>query len=176
LYHAVGSILALTAKPEGCDCPVRRAFHFYAVSIAFPLAVTVVGLFWGLYFISPELLLTPEAKVICSVAWYNHAIHTIPLFAMIVDFYAWRHPQPVIKNSIKAIVGFIVFYLLDVHFFYYYTNVWAYPILKELNTAARLVFFAGCAVIFVFNFILGYGLNSFFVPSRPVPKPRRKRD
>uniref|UniRef100_A0AC34RT10 Uncharacterized protein n=1 Tax=Panagrolaimus sp. JU765 TaxID=591449 RepID=A0AC34RT10_9BILA len=93
---------------------------------------------------------------------------------MILDFIAWRHPQPSIKSSLKAVAVFVVFYLIDVHCFKYYTDVWAYPIMSELNTPLRLAFFGVCAVICTIDFFVAYGFNSFIVPNTVPNKSSKK--
>uniref|UniRef100_A0A7E4WCD7 FAR-17a/AIG1-like protein n=1 Tax=Panagrellus redivivus TaxID=6233 RepID=A0A7E4WCD7_PANRE len=177
VYHTVGSILALTAKPNGADCWFRKGFHFLATALVFPVAATVVILFWGLVLFDPSTLMTEEAKIMLSVAWYNHALHTIPLFGMIVDFFVWKHPQPSITSAVKVIVAFVAFYLTNVHLFHYFTDFWAYPILGQLDTIQRAIFFAGCIGVILINFFIGYTLNSYIGPAkRATPKPRKKRN
>uniref|UniRef100_A0A914Z5X1 Uncharacterized protein n=1 Tax=Panagrolaimus superbus TaxID=310955 RepID=A0A914Z5X1_9BILA len=177
LYHCAGTYFAITSKTNTQNTTPQNVFHFISTTIAFPLSVTVVTLFWGLIYLDPDFVLTDEAKLMLSITWYNHALHTVPLIAMIVDFIAWRHPQPRIYPALKATVAFIMFYLTDVHLVFFYTGKWAYPILDQLDLPKLIGFYIICIGVFFFNFLMGYGLNQMIGPiQRPVPKPRKKRE
>uniref|UniRef100_A0A914XBL0 Uncharacterized protein n=1 Tax=Plectus sambesii TaxID=2011161 RepID=A0A914XBL0_9BILA len=155
LYHSVATIASLQNRTS----LLNRVVDFLFTSLAMPIALTVVSLFWGLTLINPDLLMDEEAKIVLSVQWYNHALHTIPGVAMLMDVYITKHKRPNHYAAFATIVVVSTCYLAFILYIHSVTGYWAYPILGDLGLAGRTAFIAGCALVIFSLFLLSDMLN-----------------
>uniref|UniRef100_A0A914X9Y6 Uncharacterized protein n=1 Tax=Plectus sambesii TaxID=2011161 RepID=A0A914X9Y6_9BILA len=155
IYHSLATVASLQKRTS----LLNRIVDFLFTSLAVPIALAVVGLFWGLMMINPDMVLNEEAKRVLAVQWYNHALHTIPGVVMLIDMYITKHKRPNHYAAFATIVTYCVCYLAFVLYIHSVTNFWAYPILGDLGLAGRTAFIAGCAVFIFLLFVLGDALN-----------------
>ncbi|KAL7069866.1 hypothetical protein ACQ4LE_011023 [Meloidogyne hapla] len=110
-----------------------------------------------------------EAEVLLSVPWFNHCIHTLPSLAMTIDFLLWRHYRPPWRSAFIAISIFMIAYLIDIHYFYYFFDFWAYPILGILSLPRRILFITFCIFILFASFLFTDAYNGivhFILPKQ----------
>lgn len=86
--------------------------------------------------------------------------HTSPVVEMALDFVAWKHVPPKRKSALCAIFVFAVLYTINVHVVYYYSGVWAYPILQNLNGVFRSIFILACVSVFYVAFTVTNAYNT----------------
>ncbi|TKR72682.1 hypothetical protein L596_020094 [Steinernema carpocapsae] len=167
IYHLIAALVAYKKLP-------RSIFDFLATSIVFPLAANVVFLFWGLWIANPNLVADDAGRnFLLANPMYNHAIHTLPLFAMIVDHVLWRHARACRFKASAAIGVFTGCYIAWVVTFHHLFDRWAYPILAQLNLPLRGVFFAFAGGFILANYFLGDTFNSFLVAPKESVKQAR---
>ncbi|KAI1724395.1 FAR-17a/AIG1-like protein [Ditylenchus destructor] len=180
LYHVIAAVVNLNnnRSRKANDSTLLRQFDFYATTIVFPLAITVCVLFWGLFFFDPNTLMDEQAKKVLSINWwFNHALHTFPSLAMIVDLVCSRHRRPSKNRAFVTILAFLCIYLSWVHFVFYGYGFWAYPILGQLNLAMRTVFLLFCTVVIFSIFLIGDALNAMLGQTsmrKPAPRHTKK--
>ncbi|KAL3098112.1 hypothetical protein niasHT_027657 [Heterodera trifolii] len=156
LYHTTAAIVAICSiRPRS----FMSKFHFIATAIVFPASFTVVMLFWGLYLMDPATVTRKEARFVFDFKWFNHALHTFPLFAMLLDFSIWHHHRPSKVSALKAILCFSLFYIIHIHFFYVCFNFWAYPILAQMSFRGRAWFIFFCTIFMFCAFAIGDAFN-----------------
>jgi hypothetical protein len=162
IYHCIGAVLSLSApSAEKAATPtresaVRREFHFFSTTLIFPIAITVVVLFWSLYFINPKLVMDEQGKRILAISWFNHAIHTVPAAVMITDHVLWSHPRQTSSRTVLVtVISFACLYIALVHFVWFFWNFWAYPILGELIPPLRILFIIFCSLFMYAAYLIG---------------------
>ncbi|CAD5234574.1 unnamed protein product [Bursaphelenchus xylophilus] len=164
VYHSVGAVLALSTPKK--NSKFMRYFDFVATSLLFPLATSVVVLFWSLFLYDQNTLIDEKAEFLLEHEWFNHALHTTPLIGMTLDAIAWRHPRPHKKSALKAIFIFTVVYLIDIHLVWFVSGFWAYPILGQLNNLERLAFILVCCTVIFAAFLISDAFNAMLQPKK----------
>lgn len=128
-------------------------------TLAFPLAMFVGLTFWGLYAIDRELIF-PEILDTYFPMWLNHLMHTnIMLFTLLELLTSYRK-YPSRKVGLSILVGFMLTYLVWIHYLYAHTNKWVYPVLNVLNLPGRIIFFVSNLAITIAVYVLGEKINS----------------
>lgn len=139
---------------------IRKLKDGILTCLAFPLSMFVGLTFWGLYAVDRELIL-PKAIDPFLPSWLNHAMHTnIMIFILIEMFISFRK-YPSRKFSLTVLTGFLLAYLIWIHYIHAKSGLWVYPILNVLNLPLRIVFFAGLLGLCVILYIVGEKLNNF---------------
>ncbi|CAJ0583650.1 unnamed protein product, partial [Mesorhabditis spiculigera] len=116
--------------------------------------MSVVSLFWTLYFLDPDFLLHDEnARRVISIAWFNHGLHTLPTVTILIDLLLWNHGRVAKSSAFKGLLSFATLYIIDIHYVHYTTGFWAYPILGQLSLPLRAAFIIGCASVFFVKFV-----------------------
>uniref|UniRef100_A0A0N5C7C8 Androgen-dependent TFPI-regulating protein-like n=1 Tax=Strongyloides papillosus TaxID=174720 RepID=A0A0N5C7C8_STREA len=156
LYHSFATLMTTCSSLRN-SC--RKSFDFYATSLVFPVAATVVTLFWSLTFIDPGALADPQAQKILAIAFFNHSIHTLPLPAMIIDFILWKHQRPKKSKTFKILFIFSSLYLIEIYYVNSITGKWPYPILAELPPPLRILFIVACMAVLFLAFLVGDLIN-----------------
>ncbi|CCD61146.1 FAR-17a/AIG1-like protein [Caenorhabditis elegans] len=168
LYHTIGFILAVVS-------PNKRhiIFDYWARALTGPIGVAVTVLFWGLFLFDPATLARDEmAMKILTLFWFNHGLHTLPAITAHLDLAIYNHTSFSTSAILKGIAVFVTLYLIDLHYVFYTSGFWAYPILGELAAPFRLVFIAAC----MFIVYLGYVWLSFLgALVHGVEKPKNKK-
>jgi len=135
----VRDILGTDIKLKGSgDGLVNRYMDSLFHGIVFPLGTYVFAAFWGIYAIDRELIFP---KILDSIfpSWVNHVIHTVILFAVLVEAVLVYHRQP------TSTVGLTI--LSTVYFTYtgyslwlaLVADVWVYPFMEVMNWPARIL-------------------------------------
>ncbi|CAI2355674.1 unnamed protein product [Caenorhabditis sp. 36 PRJEB53466] len=143
LYHTVGFILTIVS-------PNKRhvIFDYWARALVGPVGVAMTVLFWGLYLFDPATLAKDEmARKILALFWFNHGLHTLPAITAHLDLLICKHSSFSRSAILKGIATFCTLYLIDLHYVYYSSGFWAYPILGELAPPFRLLFIAACMFV-----------------------------
>ena len=121
---------------------------------AFPLAVIVCLLFWGLYATDSHSCTTEEeARIIPR--WLNHYMHSFPAIVVAAELLLFKHEYPIRRNGIKIILTFCFAYTAWVMWIAYAAGIWVYPFLEKMPLWGVVAFF-GCAfVLAVLIYLLG---------------------
>ncbi|XP_072944860.1 androgen-induced gene 1 protein-like [Epargyreus clarus] len=137
---------------------IRRIKDILFTALAFPLAMFVGITFWGIYAVDRELIL-PKMMDEYFPLWLNHVMHSnIVLFTFMELVTSFRmYPQR--KVGLSILGTFMLSYVVWVHYIYFRTGSWVYPILTVLNWPLRVVFYL-FSLGFVFAlYFLGESLN-----------------
>ncbi|XP_068618133.1 androgen-induced gene 1 protein-like [Battus philenor] len=148
-----------TNEPTPSHKPALRKIKDTIFSaLAFPLALFVGVTFWGLYAVDRELIL-PKALDPYFPVWLNHVMHSnIVLFTLIELSTSFRM-YPNKKTGLSILCTFMLCYVVWVHYIYFHTGSWVYPVLKVMNWPLRVLFYV-FSLIFVCSFYsLGEILN-----------------
>uniref|UniRef100_A0A0N4Z644 Androgen-dependent TFPI-regulating protein-like n=1 Tax=Parastrongyloides trichosuri TaxID=131310 RepID=A0A0N4Z644_PARTI len=152
LYHSFATAMStLPSLRHSC----RKKFDFFATALIFPVAATIVFLFWGLTFIDPGALADPQAQKILAIAFFNHSIHTLPLPAMLIDFILWKHNRPNKSKTLKLLFVFSLLYIIEIFYVNSVSGIWPYPILGELSPPLRILFILVCMFVLFLAFLVG---------------------
>ncbi|CAP34065.2 Protein CBG16421 [Caenorhabditis briggsae] len=168
LYHSIGFLLSIFSLNRN-----HVIFDYWARALVGPIGVAVTVLFWGLFLFDPATLARDEmAMKILSIAWFNHGLHTLPAITAHLDTVIYKHTSFSTSAILKGIAVFVTLYLIDLHYVFYTSGFWAYPILGELEPPYRFVFIASC----MFVVYLGYAwLSIVHSMVHGVDKKRNKK-
>ncbi|KAF2358247.1 FAR-17a/AIG1-like protein [Trinorchestia longiramus] len=136
----------------------ENVLDFLFSSIILPTAMFVAFTFWGLYAIDRELIL-PKIYDSFFPVWLNHAVHTLPLVAVLVELLSVQRTFPTKKKGFLSIYIFFFIYLLWVVYIAHTTGHWVYPVLQQMSTVPRLLFFVGLGFLIGCCYVLGHYLN-----------------
>ncbi|XP_014371278.2 androgen-induced gene 1 protein [Papilio machaon] len=156
---AVSNDIFGTNEPAPSHKPVlRRIKDTMFSTLAFPMALFVGVTFWGIYAVNRELIL-PRAMDPFFPIWLNHVMHSnIVLFTLIELATSFRM-YPSKKKGLTILCTFMLSYAVWVHYIYFRTGSWVYPILNALNWPLRIAFYV-FSLIFICGFYsLGENLN-----------------
>jgi len=138
---------------------IRRVKDFFHVTIGFPVGLFVAITFWGLYAVDRELIL-PKAIDPYFPTWLNHVVHTnVAIFTTLELITSFR-VYPTRKRGLRALLLFMLTYLIWTFYIYSETGAWVYPILNLLNWPQRIVFFAVLLLFQMGLYTLGEFLNN----------------
>nr|XP_032808881.1 androgen-induced gene 1 protein-like [Petromyzon marinus] len=130
-------------------------------TLAFPLAVFVMTSFWTIYAVDRELVYPKQLDGIIP-PWQNHAMHTTIVPIALAEMYATRHVYPSKKAGIAILAAFSISYVSWILWVKHYADIWAYPLLTEMNFEARVIFFSSSFIIVIGFYILEEKLNNLF--------------
>lgn len=118
-------------------------------SMLYPVSVLVTLMYWGVYAIDPNLIVSPKlARYEAVHGFANHAKHTAPTVTTVLESLTVRHKPP--TSFTKGILGWVLYalsYIVYVHWIAYKGGFWVYPLLEKLAPAHRMLFFAGMFTI-----------------------------
>lgn len=72
---------------------IRKFCNFLFICYIFPCSMFVAAQFWGVYSINRKLIF-PKLMAQLIPAWQNHAVHTLPTLAAIVENFFNPHFYP----------------------------------------------------------------------------------
>lgn len=137
---------------------IRRFKDFLYASIGFPMSMFVGSLFWTLWFIDRELVL-PKAMDPYFPMWLNHLMHTLIVFTTLFEMIATSRNYPSRSQGFKALTGFLLAYFSWMHFVYYKSGVWPYPILEVLSWPLKIFFYLLLLLVVFGIYVAGETLN-----------------
>uniref|UniRef100_A0A1I7T5N5 DUF1405 domain-containing protein n=1 Tax=Caenorhabditis tropicalis TaxID=1561998 RepID=A0A1I7T5N5_9PELO len=148
LYHSIGFILSVMSIKS------HQAFDYWARALVGPIGIAVTVLFWGLFLFDPATLARDEmAMKILSLFWFNHGLHTLPAITAHLDVFVYKHTTFSTSSVLKGISAFVTLYLIDLHYVFYTSGFWAYPILGELAAPFRLLFIVACTFVVFLGYV-----------------------
>jgi hypothetical protein len=119
---------------------IRRLKDTVFTSLAFPLAMFVGITFWGIYAVDRELIL-PRSLDAYFPLWLNHVMHSNIIAFVIIELVTSFRMYPSKKKGFSILCTFMLFYVIWIHFIYFNTGSWVYPILTVLNWPVRILFY-----------------------------------
>ncbi|XP_001601824.1 androgen-dependent TFPI-regulating protein isoform X1 [Nasonia vitripennis] len=126
---------------------IRRFKDFYHAAVGFPVSMFVGVTFWGLMAVDRELVL-PKALDPYFPWWLNHLMHTMIMVTTVLEMIMAPRQYPKRSQGMGGLLGFMLIYLAWMHFVYYKSGVWAYPVIEVLSVPLRVVFYL---ILFVFS-------------------------
>ncbi|XP_072154074.1 androgen-induced gene 1 protein isoform X2 [Bemisia tabaci] len=152
-------ILDIFVKSNPNKPPKTVAFKNYLfATIGFPIACFVATVFWGLYTLDRELVL-PRVLDPYFPMWLNHIVHTMVAVFAVLEMLSAPHTYPERSRGLFTLGTFTVIYVVWVHIIYLKSDLWVYPILKELNLPFRMLFFAAMLAYAFLLYIIGDVVN-----------------
>ncbi|XP_058799191.1 androgen-induced gene 1 protein-like isoform X3 [Phymastichus coffea] len=146
---------------------IRRFKDFYHAAIGFPVSMFVGLTFWGLMFVDRELVL-PKALDPYFPWWLNHLMHTLIMITTVLEMLIAPRNYPKRSKGIGGLAGFMLTYLAWMHFVYYKSGVWAYPVIDVLSVPLRIVFYLVLLVFTLVLYFAGEGLDRLIWGKRHV--------
>ncbi|XP_030829537.1 androgen-induced gene 1 protein [Strongylocentrotus purpuratus] len=134
-------------------------------SVAFPIGLMVVGMFWILWSIDRELVYPKELDEIFPV-WLNHVLHTNVLPILLMDMWLVRHKYPSRLLGITSLLFISALYMSWIFWLGYGVDIWVYPILRVLSGFKFALFIVVCAITPLPVYLLGeLCINVFHGPN-----------
>lgn len=128
-------------EPTPSEKPlIRRIKDTMFSALAFPVALFVGITFWGIYAVDRELIL-PKSFDPYFPLWLNHVLHTNIMVFILLEALTSFRMYPTRKKGLSILGTFMLFYMFWIHFIYFKTGSWVYPILNVLNWPLRVVFY-----------------------------------
>lgn len=118
----------------------RKIKDYFHATFSFPLAMFVGVTFWALMFVDRELVL-PKAIDPYFPSWLNHLMHTVIMVTTIIEMMVAPRQYPKRSRGFSGLVGLMLVYLVWMHFIYYKSGVWVYPVMEVLSLPLRIAFF-----------------------------------
>lgn len=137
---------------------VRRFKDFFHATVGFPVSMFVGLTFWGLMFVDRELVL-PKALDPYFPWWLNHLMHTLIMVTTALEMVMAPRQYPARSKGLSGLAGFMLIYLGWMHFVYYKSGVWAYPVIEVLTWPLRIVFYLVLLVFVIGLYYMGEGLD-----------------
>ena len=161
IYFLVGLCTELFGTDSNKATPSRlqKMRDFMFGSLAFPLGIFVSIIFWALYALDRNLVFPPKMDEFYPL-WSNHMLHTTCLVAQLIEMISTPHDYPSRTKGMLTSMGFAMVYLGWVLIIAYKANIWVYGVLQKLPAMGRIMFIAGCCILFGIMFIGGEALNS----------------
>ncbi|KAJ2945643.1 hypothetical protein O0L34_g470 [Tuta absoluta] len=162
IYFTVASLndIVGTNEPSPPEKPlIRRIKDALFSCLAFPLSMFVGLTFWGLYSVDRELIL-PKSMDPFFPVWLNHVMHTNIMVFILIDLISSFRMYPSKRQGLATLSIFMVMYLVWVHYIYFETGAWVYPVLKVMNWPLRVVFYIFCLGLVSSLYSLGEQLNN----------------
>ncbi|CAG4942475.1 unnamed protein product [Parnassius apollo] len=146
-------------EPTPSHKPIVRHIKDTVFSaLAFPLALFVGITFWSLYAVDRELIL-PKALDPYFPVWLNHVMHSNIVLFILIELSTSFRMYPKKKNGLTILFSFMVCYVVWIHYIYFQTGSWVYPVLAVINWPLRVVFYL-FSLGFIFSlYSLGEKLN-----------------
>ena len=139
---------------------LSKIVNFFYTTLAFPVAMIVVTVFWGLYFIDRSLIF-PQYMELVLPFWKNHIMHTLPVLTALLENFLTKHRYH--ENFIRGFTPLFLFalaYIIWVYVVAVYGGFWVYPFMKKLSAFSRGLFFAKSVLYAAFLYKLGDVINS----------------
>ncbi|XP_034947767.1 androgen-dependent TFPI-regulating protein-like isoform X2 [Chelonus insularis] len=136
---------------------MRRIKDYFHATYSFPLAMFVGITFWSLMFIDRELVL-PKALDPYFPWWLNHLMHTMIMVSTIIEMIIAPRQYPKRLNGLIGLYALMLTYLIWMHFIYYMSGIWVYPVMEVLSLPLRILFFL---TLFAFSGFLYYAGEAF---------------
>lgn len=132
---------------------LRRVKDYFHAAFGFPLAMFVGVTFWSLMFVDRELVL-PKALDPYFPWWLNHLMHTMIMVSTVIEMLVAPRQYPRRSHGLGGLGVLMLSYLVWLHFIYYKSGIWVYPVLEVLSIPLRIVFhitlfFFCCLLYFV---------------------------
>ncbi|XP_063973485.1 androgen-induced gene 1 protein-like isoform X3 [Diachasmimorpha longicaudata] len=132
---------------------LRRIKDYFHAAFSFPLAMFVGVTFWSLMFVDRELVL-PKALDPYFPWWLNHLMHTMIMVTTVIEMLVAPRQYPRRSHGLGGLGVLMLSYLVWLHFIYYKSGIWVYPVLEVLSIPLRIVFhitlfFFCCLLYFV---------------------------
>lgn len=137
---------------------IRRSKDILFTSLAFPLSLFVGITFWGIYAVDRELIL-PKALDAYFPTWLNHVMHSNIVISIIIELASSFRMYPSRKMGLSILSTFMLCYVVWIHFIYFKTGSWVYPILSVINWPLRVIFYLFSLGFVVGLYTLGESLN-----------------
>ncbi|CAJ0935488.1 unnamed protein product, partial [Mesorhabditis belari] len=121
---------------------LRNVVDFYFYTSIFPVGMTTVALFWGLYAIEPELVM-PAWVAALIPNWLNHVTHTLPAVHLLIDLLSNHHTPPT-RFTLKVMAFVLVAVYFKIIFYVrYYDGYWLYPVLELFHPIMHIFTYLG---------------------------------
>lgn len=148
-----------TNEPTPTGKPIiRQIKDIMFSSLAFPLSMFVGLSFWGIYAVDRELIL-PKSFDPYFPTWLNHVMHTNILFFILAELIVTFRMYPRRNEGLAILSAFMLAYMVWVHYIYFHTGGWVYPILAVLNWPLRITFYIFSLGLVSGLYTLGETLN-----------------
>lgn len=134
----------------------------FFVSICFPGGMMVCFLFWGITIATKDDGLTSEEtrKIVPLFSFYNHYLHTAPLFLNLGGIFFVKFNYPERKYGITIVSGFSVLYIAWLVHVGNHTGFWTYPFIEHQTTMEFVIFLIGSVLATIIVYISGELLSS----------------
>lgn len=154
----VGDILAWAVKKKKSSSQSGRSRDFVFTTIAFPLAILVSVVFWGIYTIDRELIYPVVLDSIIP-RFVNHILHTACCLLMIIEAFIVHHEYPARKTGLLTIVAIAILYYLWMGWQVYVLSYWPYSFFNSFSIYQHGIFFLTCCGLLCLFYFAGQNIT-----------------
>lgn len=125
---------------------LRKLLDFWFGAIMFSNAALVCLIFWTLYGIDRDLI----HPVLCDTffpPWLNHAVHTLPVFVVLIELLTVHRKFPSFRRGLTANICFTCAYSTWSVLVRLESGRWVYEVLDQLSPLHRFSFIGTMAVV-----------------------------
>ncbi|XP_011304581.1 androgen-dependent TFPI-regulating protein-like isoform X2 [Fopius arisanus] len=137
---------------------LRRIKDYFHAAFGFPLAMFVGVVFWSLMFVDRELVL-PKALDPYFPWWLNHLMHTMVVVSTVIEMLVAPRQYPKRSYGFGGLALVMLSYLVWIHFIYYKSGIWVYPVMEVLSLPMRIVFLLALLFFCSLLYLAGEGFD-----------------
>ena len=134
--------------------PFQNVMDIFFTCIVFPLAATVVIVFWPIFIMDRSLIFPEEYDKVFPV-YINHMWHTTVLLWALFEIYLFHHHFPSVRTAATCVFAYCSGYCSWVVYIYIRTNWWCYEFMNLLSPVAMAVFFGSFLLLSVGMHLVG---------------------
>lgn len=148
-YFAFSCVVGLISFCFAAELYSIRKFQTLVFcSTVVPSNLITAFVFWGIYALDPELMLPAWIRKYIPInGFQNHAVHTAPIFTVLMEWALVCHQPPRRSLVMLTWVLYALAYLLWIVWIAYHTDIWVYPFLQAMANPGRAMFFGGTFVL-----------------------------
>lgn len=153
--------------------PLRKPRDLVFTTLAYPLSMIVVLMFWGVWHIIGREFIFPESMAPYYPDWLNHATHTIIAPINLLLALSIRHEY--MSNASLVTMAYFACYCALLNYIKYITGYSVYGFLDAMAETERYVFFLGSAVFAYLMFKTGQMLTNLWHGNRAHAASAQRR-
>lgn len=154
-YYGFSSLVDLIHLLGGEFQCLRKFRDYIFCSMVVPASMNVSVVFWTIYAMNPDFILTKEDQVYQPVyGYFNQVAHTGPIVSTFIEALTVYHVIP--SRFWKGCLGGLMYgsaYTVWLYWVAYKAGFWVYPFLGSMNEMQRFAYFA---ISFVYGFFCYY--------------------
>jgi hypothetical protein len=136
-----------------------RTKNYIFASLTFPLAFNVGGIFWLLFIIDRDLVVSEELQEV-SPEWYTHMLRTNIMIFVVIEMICLNRQYPRHLHALIGLLTVLFAYIAWTLVILLITDHWVYPIFDDFNWQQRVAFYGFNIFVPVTFYFMGDLINT----------------